>query len=322
MKRFLVGIISILVIFVQGTFAANNLNFDNAKITIRLDNKGFYYTGESEDNPILVHVTIANPNQETLRFKIADDRLFSFDFSIFNAKNVKLPYKDKVQERRTRYETVYFREVSLEMGEEYSFVENLRDYILITEPGIYYFEMTFYPELYKSKFIKTSSNRLRIDMQASPVAMGVEKIPVSNEKVIILKPENIAPDKIIEQTIVARQKNLWDQYFLYMDLEKMLIRDQARKRKYTTISDIERNRMIQNYKMDLMQEKIDNAIVAIPESFYIEKTVYTQTEGEVTAIEYFKYDTFKEKKRYTYFMQKRDDIWHIYDYTVENLGTE
>ena len=80
--------------------------------------------------------------------------------------------------------------------------------------------------------------------------------------------------------------------------------------------------MIQDYKLDLMQSRIDNAIVAIPESFYIEKTVYTQTEGSVSVIQWFKYDTFREKKRYVYSVQKRDEIWHIYDYTVENLGTE
>ncbi|MCR5699757.1 MAG: hypothetical protein K6G52_08975 [Treponemataceae bacterium] len=319
MKRFLIGIISILMIFTQVAFAQDN---GKAQVTIRLANKGFYYTGDAIDNPILVHITIANKGTETLRFKLADDRMFSFDFAVFNSKNTKLPYLDRVQEKRTRYETVYFREISLECGEEYSFVENLRDYIHISDPGIYYFEMTFYPELYKSKAIKNVSNRLRLDVKPSPSAMSVSKVAVANEKVTILKPESIAPDKVVEQTIVARQKNLWDQFFLYMDIEQMLLRDQARKRKYTTISDIERNRMIQDYKLDLMQDRIDNAIVTIPESFYIEKTVYTQTEGAVTVIEYFKYDTFKEKKRYTYQMQKRDDIWRIYDYTVENLGTE
>ncbi len=319
MKRFLIGIISILTIFTQVAFASDA---GKIQVSIRLDNKSFYYTGEAIDNPIMVHITIANKGQETLRFKLADDRMFSFDFSVFNSKNTKLPYIDRVQEKRTRYETVYFREIALECGEEYSFVENLRDYILIKDPGIYYFELTFFPELYKTKNIKTISNRLRLDVKPSPSAMSVSKVAVSNEKIMILKPESIAPDKVVEQTIVARQKNLWDQFFLYMDIEQMLIRDQARKRKYTTISDIERNRMIQDYKLDLMQERIDNAIVTIPESFYIEKTVYTQTEGAVTVIEYFKYDTFKEKKRYTYQMQKRDDIWRIYDYTVENLGTE
>ena len=319
MKRFLFAIISIFILFAQSIVAQNN---EDVQVSIKLYNKTLYYPDESLDNPIYVHITVANKGSETLRFKLADDRMFSIDFSAFNAKNKKLPYTEEIIKKRTTDRIVYFREIALETGEEYSFVENLKDYVQITEPAIYYFELDFFPELYKSKFNKIESNRLRIDVKPSPSVTSVTKIPVSNETISVLKPETISPDKVVEQTIVARQKNLWDQYFLYMDIEKMLTRDQARKRKYTTLSDIERNRMIQDYKLDLMQSRIDNDIVAIPESFYIEKTVYTQTEGSVSVIQWFKYDTFKEKKRYVYSVQKRDEIWHIYDYTVENLGTE
>lgn len=319
MKRFLFVIISIFVIFAQTVVAQEN---NDVQVSIKLYNKTLYYPGESLDNPIYVHITVANKGSETLRFKLADDRMFSIDFSAFNAKNTKLPYTEEIIKKRTTDRIVYFREIALETGEEYSFVENLKDYVQITEPAIYYFELDFFPELYKSKYHKIDSNRLRIDVKPSPSASGVTKIPVSNEMISVLKPESISPDKVVEQTIVARQKNLWDQFFLYMDIEKMLTRDQARKRKYTTLSDMDRNRMIQDYKLDLMQSRIDNAIVAIPESFYIEKTVYTQTEGSVSVIQWFKYDTFREKKRYVYSVQKRDEIWHIYDYTVENLGTE
>ena len=319
MKRFLLVIISIFILFAQSIVAQEN---QDVQVSIKLYNKTLYYPGESLDNPIYVHITVANKSSETLRFKLADDRMFSIDFTAFNAKNKKLPYTEEIIKKRTTDRIVYFREIALETGEEYSFVENLKDYVQITDPSIYYFELDFFPELYKSKFNKIESNRLRIDVKPSPSASGVTKVPVSNEIISVLKPESISPDKVVEQTIVARQKNLWDQYFLYMDIEKMLTRDQARKRKYTTLSDIERNRMIQDYKLDLMQARIDNAIVAIPESFYIEKTVYTQTEGSVSVIQWFKYDTFREKKRYVYNVQKRDEIWHIYDYTVENLGTE
>ena len=138
----------------------------------------------------------------------------------------------------------------------------------------------------------------------------------------ILQPQAISPDKVVEQTIVARQRSLWDQYFLYMDLEEMLKRDPVRNRKYSSSSAIERNRMLDNYKADLQQSRIDGDIVAIPERFTIDKTVYTQTEGTVTSTQWFKYDTFYEKKRYIYHVRQRDGIWQIFDYTVENLGTE
>ena len=37
---------------------------------------------------------------------------------------------------------------------------------------------------------------------------------------LYIMPMDISPDKVVEQTIIARQKSLWDQYFLYMDERK------------------------------------------------------------------------------------------------------
>ena len=165
------------------------------------------------------------------------------------------------------------------------------------------------------------SNRLTLDVRPSP-DVAISMLQVDVETSAILAPEAISPDKVIEQTIIARQRELWDQFFLYMDVEQMLTRDAARDRKYRTASADERTRMIANYKSDLMLSKIDKDIVSIPERFSIERTTYTQTEGSVTVVEWFKYDTFTEKKRYEYFLRQRDGIWIIYNYRVENLGSE
>ena len=77
-----------------------------------------------------------------------------------------------------------------------------------------------------------------------------------------------------------------------------------------------------SFKADLMQSKIENDIIAVPEKFVIEKTSYTPTEGSVTVMEWFKYPNFSEIKRYNYKVRQREGIWQIYDYTVVNLGTE
>jgi hypothetical protein len=42
----------------------------------------------------------------------------------------------------------------------------------------------------------------------------------------------------------------------------------------------------------------------------------------VSALEKFKTGSYIERKRYTYYMRLRDDVWTIVDYTVLNLGTE
>ena len=303
-------------------FAQQDNKFSDASVSIKYHNRTLFYPGNSEDSPILVHITIKNNGPETLRFKLADDRSFSLDFNAYTVKNSCLEQTEKLIENRTTSQIVYFREIALEQGEEYSFVENVKDFLKIEESAVYYLELFFYPELYKSNYIPLKSNRLTLEIRPSPAVASSTYIPVKSETVEILKPLDISPDKVVEQTIIARQKSLWDQYFLYMDIESMLQRNPSLKKRYASVSADERIRMIQSYKTDLMQSRIENDIIAVPEAFQIEKTAYSPTEGTVTVIEWFKYPNFSEKKRYTYKVRQREGYWQIYDYNVVNLGTE
>jgi hypothetical protein len=217
---------------------------------------------------------------------------------------------------------VYFREIALEAGEEYSFVENLKDFININSASIYYINMKFYPELYSNRYEYITSNRLSLEIRPSSTAASSTEIPVAVTTAAILQPEAISPDKVVENTIIARQRSLWDQYFLYMDVEEMLKRDPARSRRYNAESADGRNKQILAFKSSLKQTRIESDIVAIPDRFEIENTTYSQTDGSVKVLEYFNNGTFTEKKRYTYYVRQRDGIWYIYNYIVDNLGTE
>lgn len=326
MKQKILLIISFLLIYAQTSYSQSILEtlkkYENVSVSIKYQNKTMYYPSDAEHNPINIHISIKNNSTQTLRFKLADDRMFSTDFNVFTIKNTQLEQSENLIQKRTTNQTVYFREIALEHGEEYSFVENLKNYVNIDDPSIYYIQLKFYPELYKTKIVELTSNRLTLEVRPSPSAASTIALPVEEKSAQLLTPENISPDKVVEQTIIARQKSLWDQYFLYMDIEAMLQRNSSAKRKYASVSADERSRMLKQYKADLMQARIDNDIVTIPERFEIEKTVYTKTEGTVTVTQWFKYPNFREKKCYIYKVRQRDGIWQIYDYTVTNLGTE
>jgi len=323
LKRLFLAIITVLTLFAKtSAFAESKSEFDNAQVQIKFYDRTMYYPGMVNENPVYVQVSISNNGTETIRFKLADDRMFSLDFTAYTIRNSTLPDTEKLTEKRSTNQTVYFREISVEPGESYSFVENVKDYLQFKEPSIYYLELNFYPELYKSKFISKTSNRLSLEIRPAPSAASSTVLPVESETASILKPQEISPDKVVEQTIIARQKSLWDQYFLYMDVEEMMLRSPDVNRKYRQASPAERNKMLKNYKADLMQSKIDHEIVAVPEKFEIQNTTYNATDGSVTVIEWFKYPNYKEKKRYVYKVRQRDGIWQIYNFTVTNLGTE
>ncbi len=313
-------IISCLAFFGQSASAQSRIQ--NAAVSIKFYDKTMYYPDAADSNPVFIHITVRNTGTDTLRFKLADDRMFSIDFNAYTIKNERLAQTETLVRKRTTNQTVYFREIALEAGEEYSFVENLKEYLTVANPSVYYVDLTFYPELYRFRDERITSNRLTLEVRPSPSAASSSSIPVEAGTVRILQPEAIPPDQVVERTIVARQKSLWDQYFLYMDVEAMLERTPSQKRRYRAASADERERMIGAYKSDLMQSRIDGDIVAVPERFQIEKTVYSKTEGSVVVTEWFNNRTYYEKKSYTYRLRQREGVWQIYDYTVVNLGTE
>ena len=238
-------IISCLAFFGQSASAQSRVQ--NAAVSIKFYDKTMYYPDAADSNPVFIHITVRNTGTDTLRFKLADDRMFSIDFNAYTIKNERLSQTEMLVRKRTTNQTVYFREIALEAGEEYSFVENLKEYLTVANPSVYYVDLTFYPELYRFRDERITSNRLTLEVRPSPSAASSSSIPVEAGTVRILQPEAIPPDQVVERTIVARQKSLWDQYFLYMDVEAMLERTPSQKRRYRAASADERERMIGAY---------------------------------------------------------------------------
>ena len=296
-----------------------------AEVSIRFYDRRIYYPGSGSSEPIFIQISITNNNSETFRFKLADDRSFSIDFGIITSKNRQLQHTVDWMRKRNTNRQIYFREISLEPGETYSFIENLKDYIEITDPGILLVNALFFPELKRysdNSELHILSNKLSLEIKPAPSAAALGSLPVSQASGEILQTKPIPPDQVIAYLLTARQKSLWEQFFLYMDLEKMISRDPSRNRRFKAESEAGRMEMIQIYKHELSQERVDKDIAVIPVEFKIEHTGYTDTQAEVKVIEWFEYSNFREKKRFTYFLASKDGIWTVYDYIVENLGTE
>lgn len=320
--------VSILIFL--GSFLVLQAQEQMPSVTIRFYDKTVYYPGKGQENPVLIRFTITNNTSETMRFKLADNRIFSVDFNVVNSKNIRLEHTEEFIRKRSTNQPVFFREISLEPGEEYSFIENIKDYIEIPQSGIYYMDGYFYPELNRhtvmsgdNPYIKpVKSNRLTLEVRPSVGAASLSIVPTDPVTLDSLSRKQIPPDQVITDTIIARQKNSWDEFFLYMDLEEMILRDSSLAKKFISESEDGRIRMIENYKISMRNKSAALDIIMVPNKFQIEKTAYTPTEGSVSVIQWFDYSTYSEKKRYTYYLHQKDGVWLIYDYTVDNLGTE
>jgi hypothetical protein len=290
-------------------------------ISIRYFDRRIYY---ARRDPILVQLTISNRGSSTYRFKLAEERAFSVDFDIRTMTNRAVDATETLIRRRTLNNRVFFREVVVEPGESFSFVEDLRDYGVLDQSGSFIVQAKLYPELLRdTTVLPLESNRLSLNLRPTPVSEdGGVPLALDVETNAILVRERLPPDQVVEYLLSARQKGQWEKFFLYLDLEAMISRDSSRKRQWLAESEEGRLRMLDRYRRDLQSAVVDGDIATIPAEFTVERTAYGSEEGTVTVLEKFRAGTYTERKRYTYYLMRRDDIWTVIDYTVVNLGTE
>jgi hypothetical protein len=302
--------------------------------SIRYFDKRVYHAPGTGGEPIYVQVTIANNSPATYRFKLADDRAFSIDFDIRTLSNRSVEPAGRLVQKRTASSQIFFREIAVESGESFSFVEDLRNYAEFKGSGSFIISAKIYPELLRPEAagsreltattgLPLESNRLNLNLRppAIPGPAGIPLAPDANINTILVR-EKLAPDEVVEYLLTARQKSQWEKFFLYLDLEAIIARDPVRKRQWIAEGEEGRLRMIERYRTELQGAVIDGDISAIPSEFTVERTMYNALEGTVIVLEKFKVGNYTERKRYTYSLRRKDDVWNIIDYVVMNLGTE
>jgi hypothetical protein len=100
----------------------------------------------------------------------------------------------------------------------------------------------------------------------------------------------------------------------------MLSRDAYRRRQWQAESEEGRRRMLARSRNDLQNATVDNFVSLVPIHFYIERTAYTATEGTVTAMQYFREGSYIQRKRYEWFLEKKDNFWMVVDFSATLLG--
>lgn len=312
----IVALILLISSFIVPAFSQDSPGIE---FTIRYFDKAIYFP----DSRILVRVEIHNNSAQTYRFKASPKRAFNLDFSVKTISNEPIEHAEEFIIDRNSDQAVLYRDFSLEPGERYATVEDITRFVKITRPGVYVVSANYFPELYtdpQSRYF--TSNMLTLSVHAGSMEEEPEII-IDRDTGEALTQLQIPPDEVIEYTLSARQKGDWNKFFLYIDIEGMYIQDGGRESSYKRwMSDAERRTALSTYKESLVAGGAADEFVMLPTSFEVVKTSYTPTEAGVIVIEKFAYTDYTEVKRFTYYLRRRDRIWTIFDYEVQNLRTE
>jgi hypothetical protein len=321
-KRFV--FVCLLIFVVQIGLEAEAVAFQ-----IRFYEKRIYYLNDRE-HPVSLEATLTNNTSQTFRFKMAENRMFNFDFEVTTPTNILLDHAPAFSRARTSNQPVLYREISLEPGDTFGVVILLNDFIEIAEAGLYSVQGMFYPELYlrgpmsgepAGMVEPLRSNLLTLSIRPE-IRFEEERAMIEAETGKLIQRQPLPPDEVVEYMLGARQRSQWEKFFLYLDLESLYMKNPGRAESYRRMSEENRRATIARYRKQLQSETVDVDILVIPFEYEIIQTRYTPLEAEVTVIERFQYRDYVEVKRYTYFLERHDNIWVVTDYEIVNLGTE
>ena len=316
MKR--IVFLLLLVLIAQESFSADAEGVD---FHIRFYEKRIYYLGDSE-HPVSLEAVLTNNSSQTFRFKMAENRMFNFDFEVTTPTNILLDHSQEFTRSRTANQPVLYREISLEPGEKYGVVVSLDEFIEIPKAGLYAVQSVFHPELnLRGPNGAIRSNVLTLNIRPA-IVFEEERAMIEAETGKLIRRQPLPPDEVVDYMLGARQKSQWEKFFLYLDLESLYLKEPGRARSYRRMSEENRRAVLDRYKAQLRSETVDIDILVMPATYEIVQTSYTPFEGRVTVIEKFQYRDYVEVKRYTYFLERRDIIWLVTDYEIVNLGTE
>ena len=312
MKRFAYTALLLLVAF------ALPAQDGQLELSIRYYDKAIYFT----ESTVQIKLEFFNNGATPVRFNLAENRVFSFDFEVRSTTNIAAELAQTFVIARGEDSPIFYREISLGPGERFGFVTRLDDFIQMPGPGEHVVRGFFYPELYRSNTsVRIVSNALALTIHPGSVER-LEAVAMELESGEMISRAALPPDEVVSTMLTSRQTENWDSFFLYLDLERLYTRTSAREEEYLRLSDAARRRTIERYRSSLEARTTEDDILLIPAAFEIERTSYTSDDASVVVTQRFAYSGFTEIKEYTYYLARRDRVWMIYDYAVRNLGTE
>jgi hypothetical protein len=288
------------------------------ELHIGYQDKSIYVPGSE----ILVRMTIRNTTGETFRFKLAQNRMFNINFTVSTLQNQPLPPAPQFITERTTNQQLFYRDVALEPGEEFSFVEDLSTFVSLRDSGVYRIEAIFFPELFTGAPQLRASNTLSLTVRPPLHAEASIQARIDEQTMTILQAQDLPPDQVVEFVLNALQQGAWNRYFLYTDVEGLLLSDPARARAYRRLSAQDRGDRLAEFRVQVEQQIVEPELSAVPSDYQMVRTTYSPEEATVVMDLRFSYPSFTEIKRYTYSLRRSDGVWYIFDYGVTNLGAE
>ncbi|MGL4524555.1 MAG: hypothetical protein ACRCVN_03415 [Spirochaetia bacterium] len=167
-----------------------------------------------------------------------------------------------------------------------------------------------------------SSNALGLTVRPAVNNKTALEQMISEDTGEVLSRQVLAPDEVVSYTLESRQRDQWNKFFLYINLESLFLNNTDRNRRFRVADTKTKDYMLENFRNQLINQEIELGVASRPYSFKVLSVYYTEENAYVLTRQVYRQPQYDEIKEYTWFLRKENGFWAIYNYEVKNLGTE
>jgi hypothetical protein len=267
------------------------------------------------DEDIKLQIEVRNEGSKPVFIYPAGYKLLNFEIKILNLKNAEILEKLNPDITELKNQNPYLfipKELELYPDEIYKVELNLNEYYKIEESGRYKITVSFKPYI-DNENIKFNSNPIYLNI------LPTERQRMEQEIVLALKKEEEAksytPYSLIKFLLDSKIKGDWNNYFLYQNLDSIILKYPKFSEKYLKASDEMKKDIIEEFKKYEI-ERPDNKI----EEYSIEEIKESFKELKATVrckIKYKKPAVFQNYV-YEFYLVKKGNKWFVQDFEVIN----
>ncbi len=284
------------------------------QFTLAYFDKSVYYT----DSEIRIKAILHNDSNEAFFFRTADNRVFNLKVNVRTLDNRNLKESADYAMLQNSNRPYFYRDISLEPGEEYAFVFTLNRFVEIKDPGIFILEANYSTDLTEQNTIR--SNKLYLNIRPRVAAQPEYRERIDSQTQELLSRQELGPDEVVSYTLQSLMSKFWNRYFLYLDLEYLIRQSSYYYRRFVASNEQEQRKLLDNFRQAVTDGAIPEiaAMTDIPNNFEIIRTTYTENEATVIVAETFqRIGGYSDLLRYTYHLHKKEKIWYIYRITTQ-----
>ncbi|MBN1897644.1 MAG: hypothetical protein JW827_02620 [Spirochaetes bacterium] len=201
------------------------------------------------DEDITLNIEIKNTGADRILLYLAGYKKENFKVKLINLKNASLiEEKDPGEEDLKRFNPELFspRDIFLYPDESYKTGIDLEDFYQLSEAGRYKIMVSFNPYPMKKDYIQFESNPVYIEIK--PTLKNQIETEIINEIVKREESRLYTPAGMVQFMLDSKVRGDKDNYYLYQDLDRIIMNYDPYKEKYLKASDTMKKDIIEEFK--------------------------------------------------------------------------